>query len=480
MVTIEQWAFGEWTFEGPTSGNPYIDVSFSAVFRQANRDMFVRGFYDGDGVYRLRFMPDTPGEWQFSTVSNVPDLNGRTRRFVCVPAQPGNHGPVSVWGQTRFAYADGTPYFQIGTTCYAWAHQGVVLEQQTIRTLAESPFNKLRMCVFPKHYRFNHNEPPLYAYEKKADGSFDFERFNPAFFQHYEDLLAALRTLNIEADLILFHPYDRWGFADMEAEQDNLYLRYIIARFAAFRNVWWSLANEYDLMRAKTELDWDRFFRIVQAEDPYHHLRSIHNCRAFYDHSKPWVTHASIQHSDLARVGEWRMQYGKPVVDDECQYEGNIENQWGNITARELTHRFWEGTLRGGYVGHGETYRHPEDILWWSKGGVLRGESPARICFLRDVLADVVQQLVPMERAEVMLERQRYASARIGDEYFIIYFGNSQVGGVTLQLPPGNNYRLELIDTWEMTVTPLGDVREEQYIELPTKPNLALRFTAVG
>ena len=32
----------------------------------------------------------------------------------------------------------------------------------------------------------------------------------------------------------------------------------------AYRNVWWSLANEYDLMRTKTMADWDRFFRIVQ------------------------------------------------------------------------------------------------------------------------------------------------------------------------------------------------------------------------
>ena len=37
--------------------------------------------------------------------------------------------------------------------------------------------------------------------------------------------------------------------------------------------------------------DWDRFFRIVQESDPYQHLRSIHNCRGFYDHAKPWVTH---------------------------------------------------------------------------------------------------------------------------------------------------------------------------------------------
>ena len=86
------------------------------------------------------------------------------------------------------------------------------------------------------------------------------------------------------------------------AEADDRYLRYIVARLAAYRNVWWSMANEFDLMEDKSMADWDRFFRVVQESDPYQHLRAIHNCRGFYDHAKPWVTHQSIQHSDLDRV----------------------------------------------------------------------------------------------------------------------------------------------------------------------------------
>jgi hypothetical protein len=51
-------------------------------------------------------------------------------------------------------------------------------------------------------------------------------------------------------------------------------------------------------------------------------------------------------------------------VIDECAYEGDIDQGWGNITGEEMVRRFWEGAVRGGYVGHGETYLHPEDILW--------------------------------------------------------------------------------------------------------------------
>jgi hypothetical protein len=38
--------------------------------------------------------------------------------------------------------------------------------------------------------------------------------------------------LGIEADIIIFHPYDRWGYASMDAEDDYRYVRYLISRLA--------------------------------------------------------------------------------------------------------------------------------------------------------------------------------------------------------------------------------------------------------
>ena len=52
--------------------------------------------------------------------------------------------------------------------------------------LAAGPFNKMRMCVFPKSYLFNENEPELYPFEGSLDGGFDYERPNPAFYRHLE------------------------------------------------------------------------------------------------------------------------------------------------------------------------------------------------------------------------------------------------------------------------------------------------------
>ncbi|MBO0720281.1 MAG: DUF5060 domain-containing protein [Blastocatellia bacterium] len=514
-VQVEQWGIYEISLAGPAGGNPFRDVSLKASFTQGDQTLEVAGFYDGDGIYRIRFMPDKTGQWRYRTKSDREELDGKEGTFTCNAASPNNHGPVRVHNTYHFAYADGAPYIPVGTTCYAWVHQGDELEEQTLASLKRSPFNKLRMCIFPKHYVYNENEPLLFPFEKDAQGEFDFSRFNPQFFRHLEKRVGQLRDLGIEADLILFHPYDRWGFAVMGPENDDHYLRYVIARLAAYRNVWWSLANEFDFMMKenrpeivelkkkgkqitlKTMADWDRFFQILQNEDPHRHLRSIHNGAILYNHTKPWVTHASIQNgsavTDYGRAELLRDVYQKPIVYDEVKYEGNIPRRWGNISAEEMVYRFWQGTIAGTYVGHGETYLHPRDIIWWSKGGVLHGRSPDRIAFLRKILEEgPAEGLEPIDKWQ-----DQPVAGKIG-EYYLYYFGKERLRSWSFQLPRAGydfpamtKFKVEVLDTWNMTITPVEGTfaikPQDNYfytsdhlpVRLPGKPYLALRIRRV-
>lgn len=365
---VRRWDAIEVTHIGPKAGNPFVDVTLSATFSLKNRSLTVGGFYDGNGAYKIRFMPDELGIWSWTTASNSPALDGKSGAFECIPPESGNHGPVSVRDGFHFAYADGTPYVECGTTCYAWAFQTEGTQLLTIDTLLASPFNKLRMCLFPKWYQHNRKEPPLYPFPRNGEIN-DFSSFNAAYFQHFDRLILALRQANIQADLILFHPYDRWGYQSMPAEVDDRYLRYVNARFGAYRNVWWSLANEFDLMKSKTATDWDRYARILADYDAFDHLRSIHYSRYQYEYGRGWCTHAGVQDSRMQLGSQWRADWGKPVVFDECRYEGNIASRWGNISGDAMTRRFWQATAQGCYCGHGETYLDANDILWWSHGG---------------------------------------------------------------------------------------------------------------
>lgn len=473
MENVTQYDRYEISLEGPSTGNPFTEVEFGCEFSIGHRVVPVRGFYDGAGCYKVRLMPGEPGEWSYRTISNDAQLDGKIGSFLVEPAPSG--GPVRVVGH-GFAYADGTRYVPIGTTCYAWVHQPRSLRDRTMETLASSPFTKIRMCVFPKHYRYNHNEPERFVFPGSLAEGFDLSRFDPEFFAEFEFELDRLLHLGIEADVILFHPYDRWGFQRLDEETEQRYLRYIVARLAAFRNVWWSMANEWDFMKEKSELDFDRYFRTVQAEDPYAHPRSVHNGHVFYDHSRPWVTHASIQGSNTERSSVWLAEYDKPVVIDECCYEGDIREHWGNIAGAELLRRQWTAVVHGGWPGaHGETYYNEQETLWWSKGGTLIGDAPERIAFMKRILDDAPPgELVP-ERPVSGLQR-----LAVDDEYFLYYLGFQRPSWKDIALPNGRTYEVEVIDTWEMTVTSRGRFSGETRVELPGKEYMAIRVRAVS
>ena len=500
--TVERWGIFELALPGKTDGNPFTDYTVRGRFEGRHEDVMVTGFYDGNGIYRIRFMPSWTGEYRYTVFGSFSDRE-TSGAFHVREASEGNHGPVRVAGKYHFAYADSTPFYPLGTTCYVWTQQPDERIAETLRSLKEARFNKIRFCILPKHYDYNLGEPRTYPFEgtpmdssvltkdnfwKYAEhidegNRFDFTRPNPEHFRHLEKSVLALQEIGVEADLIVMHPYDRWGFSRMGREADDLYWRYVIARFSAFRNVWWSLANEYDLLKAKTEEDWEHYAALLLQEDPYGHLRSIHNCFAFYDHTRPWITHCSIQRQELYRgaelTHEWREQFGKPVVLDEIAYEGDIQHGWGNITGEELVRRFWEGAVRGGYPGHGETFLNKEEILWWSHGGKLRGESRKRIGFLLDVLRAVPGhglKYLPAEWDSVSAVPEDEDAAR-ETGYRLYYYSFMRPSFRIFDFDGDTPYRAEVIDTWNMTVTGAGTHRGRFRVDLPARPYMAVRIT---
>ena len=501
QLTVERWGLLELSLPGRTGGNPFTDYEIRGRFTGEKEDVTVSGFYDGNGIWKIRFMPSFSGVYRY-TVSGTFAEAESSGFFTVMEPSAGNHGPVRIAGKHHFAYADGTPFYPLGTTCYVWTQQPDSRIEETLRSLKEARFNKIRFCILPKHYDYNLGEPRTYPFEGtpmdssvltkenfweftgKAEGNhFDLTRPNPAHFQHLEKCILALQSIGVEADLIVMHPYDRWGFSCMPREADDLYWRHVIARFAAFRNVWWSLANEYDLLKAKTEEDWEHYADLLVRNDPYGHLRSIHNCIPFYDHTRPWITHCSIQRQDLYRgaeyTDEWRERYGKPVVLDEIAYEGNIQHGWGNLTGEEMVRRFWEGAVRGGYPGHGETFLNPEDILWWSHGGKLHGESWKRIGFLLDVLAGVPGRglrCLPAEWDSVCgVPEDPELAERTG--YRLYYYSFMRPSFRDFRFDDSTLYHAEVIDTWNMTVTDAGDRQGRFRVELPARPYMAVRIT---
>jgi hypothetical protein len=499
-AAVEQWGTFEVALKGPADGNPFLDVRLSAVFTDGGRMIEVPGFYDGEGVYRIRFMPTVPGSWRYDTRSNRWELTDKSGVFTVVPPRAGNRGPVGVRDTYHFAYADGTPFKPVGTTVYSWIHRPEEMQRRTLRTLAGAPFNKVRMLVFPQAHGVRHMPVERWPFAGTPPRGWDFTRFNPAFFRHLEARIADLRDLGIECDLILFHPYDDaegWGFETMDRETDERYLRYVVARLAAYRNVWWSIANEFDFLRTKTEADWDRYLQVVRDSDPCGHLRSIHNGRQIYDHNKPWITHVSMQNALAAeepgRATLYRDVYRKPVIYDELKYEGSHHLRWARLSGPELVRNFWSCTVAGTYGGHGEYFADEREVVWLAQGGELKGESAPRLAFLRRVLEE--------GPARGLNPSDHWQDPRMAGEpgrYYLIYFGADRPTSWAVRLyrtalVEGMEFSADVLDTWNMAVTPVpgvfttrkGDAyfftdRDGREIPLPGRPWQAIRLRWSG
>ena len=497
-VAVEQWGVFEIELKGPAEGNPFTEVRFGAVFTDGRATVEVPGFYDGDGVYKVRFSPDAAGDWRYETKSNRWDLTGKLGKFTATAPGKGNHGPVRVHNTFHFAYADGTPYKQVGTTIYNWTDTPDEVQEQTLRTLASAPFNKARMLVTPQPTPYQKKfAPPLWPFAGTPPHSWDFTRYNPEYFRHYEKRVAQLGELGIEADLILFNPYGKFGFETMDAANDERYVRYVVARLGAYRHVWWSLANEYDFLRTKTDADWDRLGALVKQCDPHQRLRSIHNGALIFDHGKPWITHVSMQNGaaveEPGRAEMYRGVWRKPVVYDEVKYEGVTPYRWGNLTGQEMVHRFWCGTVAGTYVGHGDYFHTVEEDTFTSFGGKLTGQSPARLAFLRKILEES-----PAQGIDPIDKWQDVSTGGVPGLYYLTYFGHARPTEWSLKLyknavSEGQRYQAEIIDTWDMTVTPVeGEFTTKKLdnyhfvdaagrtVKLPGKPGIAVRVRRIG
>lgn len=470
--SVEKWDILEVTLYSHIKyENPFRQVSLWGEFKSKETCERVWGFYDGEGRWKIRFMPQETGEYAFHIFSNDPNMNEHSGSFISLPAGENNHGPVYPNKILHFSYADGTPFFVLGSTAYGWTYRPYDIRTKTLESFEKYKFNKIRMLLTPKYYQGEDGdvdisyEPECYPFEGKP-GNFDFKRFIPAYFQNYERCLSDLKKRGIEADVILFHFYDfgHFGIDRMDEEQALFYLQYVIRRFSAFRNVWWSLANEYDvsveadgdggsMVRTRVNRrNWDVIGEYIKANDPYQHPRSIHNYPSgeIYP-NRSWMTHVSYQHPNTYQLLiDLKRYYQKPVVNDEYQYEGNVKYEWGNSTPEEVVFSHWLSFMAGGYATHGEAIKIKNNRdIFWTYGGEITGESAKRIRFLKEIaLGCSFQEMKPDWRNT---DGINYFSISKEDMEYLLFFSTDMP---RKRIYPGNaktgfyNYRVEVFDVW--------------------------------
>ncbi|GAA3758223.1 DUF5605 domain-containing protein [Microbacterium kribbense] len=483
------------TYALPVDNVPPVLVRFC----HGTHAVVVPGFWDGETTYRVRFLPELVGTWTWRTEAERAGIRSASGAFTVLASAM--RGAVRVAHRFHFAHADGTPFRPVGTTVYNWLHQDEPVRRETVAAIAGAGFNKLRFLIFPQAGGYVEHEPTLMPFARDG-GEWDVSAPSIPFFRQLDAAVELLGAHGIQADVLIFNAYDRghFGLNQLSAAEDDVYLRYLVARLSAYPNVWWSLCNEFDQLGRRPGR-WHRVGALLAQLDPSAHVRSIHNWIELYDNNQDWVTHASVQNGsatvDFGRASLYRDVWGKPVILDEIKYEGDIPERWGAISGRQLVHRFWVAAVSGCYASHGESLSRNDGSLHVVAGGSLHGEAPARLGFLRDILDGlVVDGLDPIDK----WDDPAFVAGAPRRQY-LQYFGRSAPEQWSFRLPQGplgerlmvgDAFDVDLIDTWHMTITSAGRrftltevAANDAYdragppLDLPAGQALALRITRI-
>lgn len=369
VIQAETWVCNELIFESEkTYADPFNDVDVDLYLCGNGRKYTIPAFWDGDNVWKIRFVCPSEGEWYFETVctdKENTDLNARTGKVNCTQYSGDldiyKHGFVTTrYGEKYFTYADGTPFFYLGDTHWSLGDETIEMVEIICEKRVEQGFT-----VFQSE--------PIGAAFDMADGVKDND---VAGFRVYDEKFRIIAENGlVHANAEFFFPYSMEllirNFGGVEADGEmtdsvKAYLekisRYWVARYSAYP-VMWTLGQEVDndfYWNDSTHPEWNYAnnpYKLVAeyiAEyDPYTQPITAHQensgataaygngegatdkCKVYYDNAMPscfrdvashdfyaaqW-TPSKTKQLDFEREKDfWFNSQGKPVVNYEGQY----------------------------------------------------------------------------------------------------------------------------------------------------------------
>ena len=484
----------------PDLRNPFTDASVSGRFSAAGQQpTSVAGFCDSpDGsVYRIRFMPARAGQYRYT----VSFREGSYRRessgsFEAVDEHRSGILRVDASHPWHFLWeGTGQHYFWNGTTAFflmAWTSDDQV--RAIIDRLHALKVNRIR-ALLPGRWSTSAGEPvvPEQGYspwlnpwvaahpESTDDPGFDYSRFNVAYYQRWDRLLAYARSKDMVLSLIL-----DWNDSKVHpaalSEDEKRYYAYTASRLGAFSNITWDLGDDISSFRS---LEWSHEMGslLVDQLDPYHHLASDHPVdNAHQDRGSAWFGFTSFQQWTRPIHG-WMIDERKqqeatgriiPQTNEEYGYEDHYPHWSPNFpdgqSADADRRAAWEIAMAGAYQTTGETAKRGTGVWPDTGGGWVNGRGDSTMIMLKGY-AHMVDFFTSFDwwltnPDDSLVTAGDYCLADPGKTY-VVYLPKG--GSVTVKLQPGS-YRASRFNPRSGETTAIGDVDGPQWTS-PAAPD---------
>lgn len=458
----------------------------------------IEGFCDSpDGsVFRFRIMPEQPGMYTYV-------INGKKSSFTAIPSSgkgplvlDPDHPTHFIYKKTRehFFWNSTTTYWMLG-----WKDEAVI--RKNLDRLSGLGVNRIRVAINGRaHGGSRWSEPtvvesPQFTFklnpwvandpESLDDPGFDVSRFNIPHWQRLDRLVAYAHSKGIIVSLIFYvdgldHATDPFKRTNMGNADEKRYYAFAAARYRAYPNIMWDIANEYHLFRTP---EWaDAMGTFLKSKDPGH-LISVHGNADFPFRKSPWVDVIMYQSWDecggyvfVNNARQLQAATGRllPTINEEYGYEGHYP-PWGcGSTATKLkpdgrsgwnrAQLAWEICMAGAYQTTGETAEFGTGAGDDSGGGWINGRGNSRMTMLKyyKTLKDCFEQLPywEMEPYNQAVSFGNLCLAKPGQAYMIY----SRVQHCRLVIGKSEKYSVTMTDpqSGERTALPDADGAENE------------------
>ena len=274
-TAVGQWRRFEATIENEgTYTDPYRDVTLDVCYTAPDgREIAFWGFYDGGGTWRVRFMPDQVGMWTYSTSfsDSQPGIRGT---FECVPSDvPGmlaGDEDNPIW----FGYKGGRHVlirsFHVGDRFFAENYAGDA-RREFLDWAQGQGYNLLSVA---SHY-LNRAEPGRGAgWLTPALWPLDAAEYRKV--EHILDDLHQRRMMVFPFAGF----FGRGATFPVDRRDQELYIRYALARFGSYWNLLLNVSGPEPLLRKRVVLskeEVNRLGRLIRSLDVFGHPLSVHN-----------------------------------------------------------------------------------------------------------------------------------------------------------------------------------------------------------
>jgi CubicO group peptidase (beta-lactamase class C family) len=341
VAKVGQWSYYETSVKhAQETDHPLYKELLGNFTGPDGKSILIRGFYDGNQTWKVRFMPSLPGIYTYKLSfdngkalkqgqfeSQASDIPGLIHKYENNP----------IWFGYKHGNAELLRSLHIGDKFTADTNNIITGEpwskaQRTrvLNWLQEQGYNTLSIASL-----FLNRDTEGRGKGWKTPDLWDSENQRPNYteFQRLEKILEDLSIRKL-----LIYPFA--GFLGRDSnfpnddENGKLFLKYTMDRVGCYWNILYNVGGPEPLLKSRPYLSWDQvnyWGKLIDSLDVYQHLLSCHNYTGddiFKD--EPWTDYGILQGPktiDRQRLNQLLLQNHhdkKPLYAQETLWPGNM------------------------------------------------------------------------------------------------------------------------------------------------------------